>query len=86
MMWAVLGLMLLDFLIGFVRSIATKSFSLQLVLGHLQNMLYHVFPLLIIISLMPIDPTGWILLIFYFIGGLALIINYMIEIGKKWRA
>lgn len=85
-MWAVLGLMLLDFLIGLIRSIVTKSFSLQWVLGYFKNVLYHVFPLLIIISLIPIDPTGWILFIFYLIGGLALIIHYLIEIGHKWRA
>ncbi len=85
-MWAVLGLMLLDFIVGLVRSVVTKSFSPKMVLEYLKALLYFVFPLLIVLSLMPIDPTGWILVIFYYIGGLAIILNYIVEIVKKWRA
>ncbi|WP_245592181.1 hypothetical protein [Ectobacillus panaciterrae] len=84
-MWAILGLMLLDFLIGLVRSLVTKSFSLKMVLDYLKDVLYYVFPLLVVVTLMPLDPTGWILLIFYYIGGLAVIWNYLIEIKNKWR-
>lgn len=85
-MWAVLGLMMLDFVIGIIRSLVTKSFTLNSILEYLQNFLYHVFPLLVIITVMPLDPTQWVLLIFYYISGLALVLHYLINIVNKWRA
>ncbi|MCM2532980.1 hypothetical protein NDK43_12000 [Neobacillus pocheonensis] len=85
-MWAVLGLMLLDFIVGLFKSLVTKSFNLKMVLDYLKDVLYLVFPLVFILNLMPIDPTGWILLVFYYIGGLAVIWNYLSGIINKWRA
>ncbi len=85
-MWAVLGLMLIDFIIGAFRSLISKSFSHTLVLGYLKDLLNLVFPLLIILSLMQFDPSGWILMVFYYIVGLAIIWHYLAEIVHKWRA
>jgi hypothetical protein len=85
-MWAVLGLMLVDFLIGAFRSLVTKSFTHKLVLGYLSDLLHYVFPLLIIMTLMRLDPTGWILLVVYYISGLAIIWHYLAQIVNKWRA
>jgi len=85
-MWAVLGLMGLDFLIGLVRSLVTRSFSPEMVLDYLKDVLYYVLPLIIIATMMPMDPTGWLLLIFYYIGGLAIVWHYLISIKNKWRA
>lgn len=85
-MYAVLGLLLIDFLIGLFRSAANGSVSPNIVLDYLQKMLYHIFPLMIVINLMPIDPTGWVLIAFYYISGLALVWHYLIEIKNKWRA
>jgi hypothetical protein len=85
-MYGVVGLMLLDFVIGFVRSLATKTFTVNMVLDYLKSVLYMVFPLLVVLSLMPLDPTGWALKIFYYIGGLAIIWNYLVQIVSKWRA
>lgn len=86
MMWAILGFMLLDFLIGLIKSLVTKSFSSTMVLDYLKDVLYMVFPLLVISSLAPIEPTQWVLHIFYYIGGLAVIWHYIKAIIKKWRA
>lgn len=84
--WAVLGLMLVDFLIGAFRLLVTKSFTHKLVLGYLSALLQHVFPLLIILTLTPIDPTGWILQVFYYLSGLAIIWHYLVDIVNKWKA
>jgi hypothetical protein len=85
-MWAATGLLLIDFLIGVFRSLVTKSFTHKLVLGYLSDLLHLVFPLLIIMTLMPLDPTGWILHAFYYISVLAIIWHYLVEIVNKWRA
>lgn len=85
-LWAVLGLMLLHFLISLFRSLVTKSFTLEVVLVYLKDILFYVFPLLVIITLLPLDPTGWILIVFYFISGVAIILNYLIGIINQWRA
>ncbi|WP_078410088.1 hypothetical protein [Priestia abyssalis] len=83
-MCAVLGLMIIDFLFAFFKSFWIGSFSPTIVLDYLKDILYYVFPLNIIISLIPLDPTGWILVIFYFIGGLAVIIKYIMDIKGKF--
>jgi hypothetical protein len=85
-MWAVFGLMLLNLLIGMFRSLVTRSFSPSIVLDYLKDVLYYVLPLIIIVTLIPLDPTGWILLIFYYVGGLAIVWNYLLEIKNKWKA
>lgn len=85
-MWVVLGLLLIDFLIGIFRNAINGSLSPNIVLDYLKNLLYHVFPLLIIVSLIPLDPSGWILIAFYYISGLGLIWYYAVEIIHKWRA
>jgi hypothetical protein len=85
-MYAVLGLMLLDFVVGLVRSVVTNTFTVNMVLDYLKSVLYMVFPLIVILSLVPIDPTGWALKIFYYIGGLAIIWNYLVSMVSKWRA
>jgi hypothetical protein len=78
--------MMLDFVVGFVRSVVTSTFSVNIVLDYLKSVLYMVFPLLFVYSIQSLDPTGWILKIFYYIGGIAIIWNYLVAIVNKWRA
>ncbi len=85
-LWAVLGFMLLDLVVGFVKALVTGTFSSKLVLDYLKDVLYYVFPLLFVMNIMSIDPTGWILMIFYYIGSLAVIWNYLVSIKNKWKA
>lgn len=83
MMMAIFGLMIIDFLLGFFKSFWTGTFSPLIVLNYLKDIVYYVLPLNILWSMMSIDPTGWILLIFYFIGGLAVMIKYAMDIKGK---
>ncbi len=85
-LWAVLGLMMLDLLVGIFRSLVTKSFSPKIILDYLKDILYFVLPLIYVLNLIPLDPSGWILLIFYYLSGIALILHYLIAIKNKWRA
>lgn len=84
-MWAVFGLMIIDFLIAFFRRFWEGSFDPAFALGYLKDVLYYVLPLNVILSMTSIDPTGWILVIFYFIGGIAVILKYVLDIIKKFR-
>lgn len=85
-MWAIFGFMWLDLLIGLFRSIVTRSFSPTMILDYLKDVLYYVLPLTVLVTMAPLDPTGWALMIFYYIGGLAVIWNYLISIKNKWSA
>jgi hypothetical protein len=83
---AVFGLMILDFLIAFVTSFWKGSFNLTFILDYLKDVLYYVVPLYFIVTLSPIDPTGWVLHIFYFILGFAVSLKYLIDIFKKFKS
>ena len=83
-MWAVYGLMIIDFLLAFFKSFWSGTFSPMIVLNYLKDIVYFVLPLNIIVSMMPMDPTGWILVIFYFLGGIAVILKYLIDIKGKF--
>jgi hypothetical protein len=85
-LWAVLGLMLVDFIVGLFRSLVTKSFSPNVGLDYLKDTLYYVFPLIFIANLMSIDPSGWILMVFYYICGITVIWHYLVSIFTKWKA
>lgn len=86
MMWAVWGSLCLDLLIGLVRSFWAGSFSLvpSMVLDHLKDVLYYVTPLMVMMTMMSIDPTGWVLLILYYICSLSVIWNYIVAIKNKF--
>lgn len=80
-----LGVMWLDFLISFVRSLINGSFNLSLVLGYLKDMVFYIFPLLLIVALMPLDPVGWLLSIIFAIASLGVIVHYITNIAKQVR-
>jgi hypothetical protein len=82
-LWAVFGLMILNFLITFVQSFWSGKFDTTFVLDYLKDIVYIVFPLNILISMFSIDPTGWILITFYFIGGIAAVLKYILDIKNK---
>lgn len=85
MMWAVFGLMLIDLLIALFRSFWVGSFDPKVVLSYLKDILYYVLPLNIILSMTSIDPTGWILVVLYFVGGLSVVIKYLLDIKKRFE-
>ncbi|MDN3016055.1 hypothetical protein V7161_04660 [Neobacillus drentensis] len=82
-MQAVFGLMILNFLIQFIQMFWKGSFDTSFVLDYLKDIVYFVLPLNLLISMNSIDPTGWIMITFYFIGGLAVVIKYLLDIKNK---
>jgi hypothetical protein len=84
-MYAVLGLMMLDVLIALFQSFRKGTFKPSFVLDYLKDVLFYIFPLNVVVSLLPIDPTGWILMMFYFLGSFAIIIKYITDIKDKFR-
>jgi hypothetical protein len=84
-MCGVLGLMSLDLLIQLVKSVSKGSFDLTFVLDYLKDVLYYVMPLTVLLSLFDMDPTGWVLVIFYFLGGLAVMVKYLTDIIHRFK-
>ncbi|ASS76301.1 hypothetical protein CIG75_16005 [Tumebacillus algifaecis] len=75
-MWAVLGLMSLDLLMGVYKSLKSNSFSLDQLSGFLGGILTWVFPMLLLVNLnaTDLDPTGgWILSVLYYLTGIGVI-------------
>ncbi|MGM0880758.1 MAG: hypothetical protein ACQEXQ_06905 [Bacillota bacterium] len=83
-MWAIFGLMILDFIVAFSKSFWEGSFNITF-LDYLKDILFYVLPLNVIISMIPIDPTGWILVILYFVGGISVILKYVLDIKKRFQ-
>lgn len=84
-LWALFGFMMLDFLIAFAQSFWRGSLHPNVALVYLKDMLYYVLPMNLLMSLISIDPTGWIFVIGYFIGGLAVISKYVLDIISRFR-
>lgn len=83
-MWAIFGLMIIDFIIAFAKSFWEGTFNTTF-LDYLKDILFYVLPLNVIISMIPIDPTGWILVILYFVGGISVILKYVLDIKKRFQ-
>jgi hypothetical protein len=86
MLWAVFGLLILDLLFGLFKSVVTKSFSPNIILSAVKDILFYVYPLVFVINMLSVDPTGWILLIFYYVGSIGVILHYLVSIKNKWSA
>ncbi|TCP55562.1 hypothetical protein EV586_103215 [Tumebacillus sp. BK434] len=85
-MWAVLGLMTLDLLMGVYKSMKSNSCSLGQLSDFLGGVMTYVFPLLILASLnkTDIDPTGgWILLVLFYLTGIGVIWKLLLGIKSK---
>lgn len=82
-MWAIFGLMFVDFLINLFRNLSANS--LTLMLDYLRDILSYVLPLMIVVNMMPLDPTGgWVMLIAYYVGAIAIIWNYLTSIRNRF--
>ncbi|UCZ51425.1 hypothetical protein LGQ02_11070 [Bacillus shivajii] len=81
--WVVMALIAIDYLAGIYRALRRNNFSLSNLADILTSVLYHVFPLLILASLVSIDPTGLVVLIVYYLAAIGVIFKYLIEIQKK---
>ncbi|WP_445491367.1 hypothetical protein [Niallia sp. 03133] len=83
--WAVLGFMLLDFLFGLFKSLVTWKLSPKIITTYLKDILFFIIPLFYIASILPVDPTGWILIIFFYICSVGIIWEYISRIINKWK-
>jgi hypothetical protein len=83
-MYLILGLIAVDILAGLYKAITTNSFSFAKLAGFLKSgILYLVFPLTVLVSLIPMDPTGWVLTIAYYLASLGIVIKYIMDITGK---
>lgn len=82
-MWAVLGLIGLNWLVDMYRSLIGKTFSSNNLTSVLGAMMTTVLPMLILVYVMPLDPTGWIVLIAYYLSGLGVILSNLSDLKKK---
>ncbi|CAM3909063.1 hypothetical protein COLU111180_13810 [Cohnella lubricantis] len=83
-LWVVLGAMAADFLAGLFRMLTNSSLSFEPVLGYLRDILYYIVPLLVLASLATMDTTGWIVLVGYYIGALAVFFKYLRDLRAKF--
>jgi hypothetical protein len=82
-MWAVLGLIGLNFLASLYRSLKVGHYSNTVILSYLQDVLYYVLPLFLLANMMSLDPTGWLVLIAYYIGAVGVILKNVTDIKSK---
>ncbi|WNR46218.1 hypothetical protein [Paenibacillus roseipurpureus] len=84
-LWGVFGFMLIDFLIAFFKSFWQGSFGPTIVLGYLKDVLYYVLPLNVLLSMVSFDPTYYTIIVFYFIGGLAIMAKYVLDVIRRFQ-
>jgi hypothetical protein len=82
-LWVVLGSMAADFLVGLFKSLTGGKLTHEPVLGYLKDVVYGVLPLLVLAGIAVIDSTGWIVLVGYYVGALAVVIKYLKAIKAK---
>ncbi|PWK10233.1 hypothetical protein [Tumebacillus permanentifrigoris] len=82
-MWGVLGLIGLNWLVDMYRALVGKTFTWSTLTDVLGSMMTTVLPMLILAYLMALDPTGWIVLIAYYLAGLGLVLHNLCSLKKK---
>jgi hypothetical protein len=82
-MWAVLGLIGLNWLVDMYRSLVGKTFSADTVTGVLGDMMTTVLPMLVLAWSMTFDTTGWIVLIAYYLAGLGVVWKQLSNLKTK---
>lgn len=83
-LWVVLGAMAADFLVGLFKGVTSGTLSLDFVLGYLVDIIHYIVPLLVLALLTTLDNTGWIVLIGYYIGALAVLFRYLRNIRMRF--
>ncbi|MDQ6419367.1 hypothetical protein RB620_07975 [Paenibacillus sp. LHD-117] len=82
-MWVVMGSMALDFLMGLFKGMTGGKLSHELVLGYLKDMVYFVLPLFMLAGLAAMDTTGFVVLVGYYLGALAVVVKYLMDMKSK---
>ncbi|MBB6734695.1 hypothetical protein H7C18_27590 [Cohnella sp. CBP 2801] len=82
--WVVLGAMAVNFLAELFKSLTRGRLSYEPVLGYLRDIIHYIVPLLVLAVLTTIDNTGWIVLVGYYIGAVAVLFKYLRDIRSKF--
>lgn len=82
-LWVVLGAMALDFLVWLFKALTGGNLSVDPVLGYLRDIVRYIVPLLVLAVLTTIDKTGWIVLVGYYVGALAVVVKYLRDIRAR---
>lgn len=82
-MWVVMGSMAVDFLVGLYKSLTGGKISHVTVLGYLKDIVFYVLPLFVLAGISAMDTTGWIVLVGYYAGALAVVVKYLTDIKAK---
>ncbi|WP_409340736.1 hypothetical protein [Paenibacillus sp. MBLB4367] len=82
-MWAVLGLMALDFLFGLYHSLKAGKLPSTLILGYLKDLLYYVLPLYLLANMQSLDSTGYLVLAGYYVGAFGVVLKYLYDMKGK---
>ncbi|MCY0902262.1 MAG: hypothetical protein OWU32_08785 [Firmicutes bacterium] len=85
-LWLVLIAIALNVLLGSVRAAMRGQFDVDIFVHYLVNgILGGVLPLLVIAHLRGIDPTGWLILLFYYVSAVGLFVKYLLDALSKIR-
>ncbi|MCM3629653.1 hypothetical protein M3194_20135 [Paenibacillus glycanilyticus] len=82
-LWVVMGSMAANLLVDLFKSVTGGKFSTDFVLGYLKDMVYYVLPLLLLAGLAAMDVTGWVVLVGYYLGALAVLLKYLMDLKGK---
>lgn len=74
----------IDMLVGIFKSLQAHTFSVAKLPHFLLKVLHYILPLLLLASLIPLDPTHILILIMYYIGGIGIILKLLQEIQYKF--
>jgi hypothetical protein len=82
-MYAVLAVIGLDLLAGWYRALMSHSYSTDNLTDFLGSMISYVLPLMILSWLTAVDPTGMAVMIAYYVGGIGIVLKYLLSIKNK---
>lgn len=82
-MWGVIAMMGIRLVVGIYQSLTARNFPTTPILNFLQSFVFYVFPLYLIANMMPLDPTGVLFSIAYYVGAVGAIAKSITDIGEN---
>ncbi|MCY0875731.1 MAG: hypothetical protein OWT28_05635 [Firmicutes bacterium] len=83
-LWLVLIVIGLNVLVGAIRAVVRDQFDTDVFPRYLTTaILGGVLPLLVLAHLRYIDPSGWLILLFYYVSAIGLFVKYLLDLLRK---
>jgi hypothetical protein len=82
-MLAVLTVIGLNLIVGVYKAVTANRFTFAVLPQFLLAILHYILPMLILVNLIPLDPTKVVVLIAYYVGGVGVILKYLLDIQSK---